>query len=451
MPLSPPQSRLWTVNYLGGGSPDYVSALLFAFEGPLDTEALRTALTDLTTRHEILRTVLPYGESGPEQRILPADTAPLDFRTTVLDEEADLDAELDAAVSAELATPFDLQRDLPLRARLYLHDEKRHTLLLAIHHVAFDGHSAAPLHRDLAVAYTARAAGQAPAWPAPAPQYADHTLALHHPGADRDRPDSPAARYWTRELTGLPTPLPLPRTNHPSHPAPPGAAATIPLTIDPRLHTALEAAARQCSATTYMAVHAAFAAALTAAGAGHDIPVGVPLSGRDTPGLDNLVGCLVNTVVLRTRTSGDPTPRALITQVRDRLLAAHEHRSLPFDHLVGLLNPPRSAAHHPLFQVALTYLHHPTGADAPHWPEPLAVRLAPVHRPHTELDLLLELHEQRTPDNEPAGITGQLTYAAGRFTHETAAFLHARLTTALTAVPHLDAPFPLPQDVRPAE
>uniref|UniRef100_UPI00067CE122 non-ribosomal peptide synthetase n=1 Tax=Streptomyces rimosus TaxID=1927 RepID=UPI00067CE122 len=178
IPLSPAQARLWTVNYLGDGSPDYVSALLLTFDGPLDTDALEAALRDLTTRHEILRTVLPYGETGPEQRILPADAAPLDFHATTLDRDADLDA----TVSAELAAPFDLQRDLPLRARLYLHDAKQHTLLLAIHHVAFDGHSAAPLHRDLATAYTARAAGRPPAWPAPAPQYADYTLALHHSG-----------------------------------------------------------------------------------------------------------------------------------------------------------------------------------------------------------------------------------------------------------------------------
>ncbi|MGW7557589.1 condensation domain-containing protein, partial [Streptomyces rimosus] len=461
IPLSPVQARLWTINYLGDGRPDYISALLFTFEGPLNTDALQAALTDLTTRHEVLRTVFPYGETGPEQRILPADTAPLDFRTTTLNtntlnkeaalnaalgsdlaapldsdrapaldpylttalnpnltaaqdrdltaalnpdltaapdanlteslnpdltatQDPDLTAALNTAISTELATPFNLQHHLPLRARLYLHDHdaKRHTLLLAIHHIAFDGHSAAPLHRDLATAYTARAAGQSPTWPAPAPQYADYTLTRHHHTADEAHPDSPAARYWTQELTNLPTPLPLPRTHRPSHPARTGKAATLPFTITPHLHTALETAARQCSATTYMAVHAAFAAALTAAGAGDDIPIGVPLSGRDTPDLDNLIGCLINTVVLRTRTTGTPTPRTLITQVRDRLLAAHEHQSLPFDHLVTLLNPPRSETHHPLFQVAMTYLHHPPTTPTPHPPPPPPHHPPPGQPPH---------------------------------------------------------------------
>ncbi|RSO06757.1 hypothetical protein DMH18_26820, partial [Streptomyces sp. WAC 06783] len=274
-PLPPAQARLWTINYLGDGRPDYISALLFTFEGPLDTDALQAALTDLTTRHEVLRTVFPYGKTGPEQRIFPADTAPLDFstitlNTTTLNKEAalnaalgsdlaapldsdrapaldpalsaalnpnltatqdpdltaslnpdltaapdanlteslypdltaaqdpDLTASLNAAISTELATPFNLQHHLPLRARLYLHDHdaKRHTLLLAIHHIAFDGHSAAPLHRDLATAYTARAAGQSPTWPAPAP---------HHDTPIRTPPPPTARPHPTHSLTS-PTP-----------------------------------------------------------------------------------------------------------------------------------------------------------------------------------------------------------------------------------------------------
>ncbi|WP_394325029.1 condensation domain-containing protein, partial [Streptomyces rimosus] len=89
-----------------------------------------------------------------------------------------------------MAPPFTPHPLPPPPPRLYLHDHdaKRHTLLLAIHHIAFDGHSAAPLHRDLATAYTARAAGQPPTWPAPAPQYAAYTLTRQHHTADEVHP-----------------------------------------------------------------------------------------------------------------------------------------------------------------------------------------------------------------------------------------------------------------------
>ncbi|MGW7574626.1 amino acid adenylation domain-containing protein [Streptomyces sp. NPDC054765] len=439
IPLSPAQARLWTVNYLGGDRPNYLSPLLFEFDGVLDTSALRTALDDLVTRHEILRTVLPYGEHGPEQRILPAASAPLDFRTTTSAAGPDLDK----AVEAELAQGFDLRTELPLRARLFQLGAARHALLLVLHHVAFDGHSAGPLHRDLRFAYTARAAGQAPHWPAPAAQYADYTVELQQRLGHEGIPDSPMAHhahYWTETLAGLPEELALP-TTHPRPPLTPSGAAvdsraeSLPLSIDHEMHSHLEAVARECSASTYMVLHAALAAALTEAGAGDDIPIGVPLSGRDTDPLDGLIGCLINTVVLRTDTSGSPTHRELIGRVRDRLLAAHENQDFPFDRLVELLNPARSPHRHPLFQTALSYLRlEPSAKDHP-WPEGLDVRLRPTRPAHTELDLLLQLRELRTPDNKPAGIEGELIYSAALFDKDAASRIVHSFTTALTALP----------------
>ncbi|MEU8783820.1 amino acid adenylation domain-containing protein [Streptomyces sp. NPDC048637] len=443
IPLSPAQARLWTVNYLGGDRPDYLTTLLFEFDGVLDTSALRTALDDLVTRHEILRTILPYGEHGPEQRILPAESVPLEFRRATIGDDADLDG----AVEAELTEKFDLRTELPLRVRLFRLGVARHALLLVLHHVAFDGHSAGPLHRDLCFAYTARAAGRAPSWPAPAAQYADYTLELQQRLGDERMPDGPAARharYWTETLAGLPEELALPTTHPrpaltPTGAAVDGRAASLPFTVGPETHAHLETVAREYSASTYMVLHAALAAALTEAGAGDDIPIGVPLSGRDTDPLDGLIGCLVNTVVLRTDTSGDPTHRELIGRVRDRLLAAHEHQDFPFDSLVELLNPARSPHRHPLFQTAVSYLRLESSAESPSWPEGIDVRLRPTRPTHTELDLLLQLRELRTPDNKPAGIEGELIYSAALFDKDTASGIVHSFTTALTAPPRTAA------------
>ncbi|MEV7938250.1 amino acid adenylation domain-containing protein [Kitasatospora sp. NPDC088264] len=424
LPLAPAQLRLWTANYLGEHRPDYLTTLALDLTGGLDPAALRAALGDLVARHEALRTVLPYGPDGPEQRILaPADAPPADadlaeaFLAAVPSAAPrflDVPPErLDAWIAAELDRGFDLLTEPPLRTALLRSGPDRHTLLLVLHHATVDGHALEPLLADLRSAYRARAAGGAPRWPSPAVQYADHALWLRRRLGDEDRPESPAARqaaYWKGALAALPPWRGLPdATGAPG--AGPGAAGTVRFALDLREHRRLAAAARACSAGTGMVVQAAFAAALGDLGAGHDLPIGVPLAGRDDEVLDGVVGCLVNTVVLRVDTSGAPTARTLVGRVRERLLAAHTHQDLPFDRVVELVNPARQAGRQPLFGVALSHLVRAEPADGGRWADAVTVAERPVPVARTAVDLLLQLVERRTADGAPGGLECALVHA----------------------------------------
>ncbi|MFI8456177.1 amino acid adenylation domain-containing protein [Kitasatospora sp. NPDC085464] len=415
MPLSPAQRGLWFLHRLEGPSPTYNIPLVLTLTGPLDRPVLTRALGDLVARHEVLRTV--YGEepdSTPYQRILPAE--PIELH----------DGSGDLAEAVGYA--FDLAAEPPLRATLFSAGATEHTLLLLLHHIAGDGASTTPLIRDLAAAYAARLAGDDPELPPLEVQFADHAAWQRQRLGTADAPSPLAVRqaeYWRTALAGLPDQLELP-TDRPRPAVADHRGATVPFALGAEAHTALAAMARAADSTVFMAVQAGLAALLTRHGCGTDIPIGTPVAGREDDGTADLVGYFVNSVVLRTPTSGDPTFRELLARVRAAALDAHEHADLPFDRLVEELNPARSLARHPLFQVMLAWQSRPD--------EPidlgggLTAEIAAVPSGTAKFDLTLNAGEL-----PGGGIGGFLEYRTDLFDAATVAALGERLARLLTA------------------
>ncbi|QEU93750.1 non-ribosomal peptide synthetase [Streptomyces kanamyceticus] len=427
LPLSPAQQRLWFLHRLEGPSPTYNIPLVLALNGPVDHGALQLALHDLTARHETLRTVYPATDNAPSadaddrphQRILDA-SHPLARPALHRGELAD------GALTDAVRHCFELADEPPLRATLFTDpaDPTRHTLLLLLHHIAGDGASTTPLARDLATAYTARVAGRAPGF-APLPlQYADHAAHQHKLLADGLAQTHLA--HWKEALAGLPDQLELP-TDRPRPAVATSAGDTVPFALTPATHRALKRLAAAANSTVFMTVQAGLAALLTRHGCGTDIPLGTPVAGRDDDTTADLVGFFTNTVVLRTDTSGDPGFRTLLDRVRGTTLAAYEHDVLPFDQLVEELNPPRSLARHPLFQVMLAWQSLPDG-DFALGPD-ITARLGAVPSGTAKFDLTLNAGE--LPGD--GGISGFLEFRTDLFDRATAQGLADRLARLLTA------------------
>ncbi|MGW1751353.1 amino acid adenylation domain-containing protein [Streptomyces sp. NPDC002092] len=425
-PLSSAQRRLWFLHRLEGPSAAYNIPLAVRLTGaPLDVDALHAALTDLVARHEILRTVYPDAGGLPSQRLL--DRAEPDLCVDQVTE-----AQLPDRLAQLAGEACEIAEGVPFRAHLLTLGPEDHVLLLVLHHIAADGWSLDPLLLDVTTAYRARLEGREPGW-APLPlQYADYCVWQHEVlGDDQDR----QLDHWRAALAGLPDELPLPA----DRPRPARAThrgGDIPVRLDADLHRRLRALAGETGTTVFMVVQAGLAALLTRLGAGTDIPIGTPVAGRADEVLDDLVGCFVNTLVLRTDTSGDPSFRELLARVREIDLAAYAHQELPFEHLVEALNPPRSLARHPLFQVMLAF--RPTAGPRLDLPG-LHARMLPVETGATKIDLTFNLGEHRAPDGSPDGIEGILQYSADLFDRRTAEDLAARLERLLrAAVSHPD-------------
>ncbi|WP_143626389.1 condensation domain-containing protein, partial [Streptomyces viridosporus] len=429
VPLSFAQRRLWFLGHFDGPSAAYNIPLALSLTGDLDRAALAAALRDVVDRHESLRTVFPDTDGRPRQWVLETSAVSLELPVTEVTE-----AELPDALSAAASHAFDLTTDVPLKADLFALAPDRHVLHLLVHHIAADGASLAPLARDLSTAYAARRLAQAPDWEPLRVQYADYTLWQREVLGSEDDPDSKVSaqlEHWRTVLADLPEELTLPadrpRPQRSSH-----RGGLVPLELDAELHARITTLARRTGTSVFMVLQAATAALLTKMGAGNDIPIGTPVAGRTDSALDDLVGFFVNTLVLRTDTSGNPSFRELLARVRDTDLAAYAHQDVPFERLVEVMNPERSAARHPLFQVNLTFHNQAPAEDGLELPG-LTFGGHPVEHTVAKYDLALSLTEQRTPGGSPAGITGALEFAVDLFDPSTAGRLAERFVRLLSA------------------
>ncbi|MEY2244025.1 amino acid adenylation domain-containing protein, partial [Streptomyces sp. BF23-18] len=423
IPLSFAQRRLWFLHRLEGPSATYNIPFALRLEGELDTAALAAAVADVVTRHESLRTLLVENEDGiPEQRILPVEEAASPFR--VVDVAADA---VDDAMRETAAEGFELDRDLPLRTTVLRVSRLEHVVVFVFHHVAADGASMAPFVRDLLSAYAARGQGDAPDWTPLPVQYRDYTVWQRRMLGDEDDPDSVAGEqleHWRSELSGVPQPVQLPL----DRPRPSSAGhrgAEVLFELEPELLSGVRKLAAEHGATAPMVAQAALAVLLHHLGAGNDLTIGSPIEGRPDEQLEDLIGFFANTWVLRVDLSHNPSFGDLLEQVRERALAAYDNQDVPFEHLVELLDPERTTAYQPLFQVMLAWQFV--------WPEIEMPGLrGTLVWPGTEtakFDLFLNI----VPD--PSGRAyGRLEYATELFDHATAESLVDRYVRVLRQV-----------------
>ncbi|NUR05141.1 MAG: amino acid adenylation domain-containing protein [Streptomyces sp.] len=424
IPLSFAQRRMWILHQMEGGSENWNMPVAFRMTGSLDHAALAAAIRDVVDRHEILRTVYGADDDGElYQRILPTAQAAPEVPVVEVAPE-----DVSAAVEEAFAYRFDLAAELPLQVRLFRCSPREHVLVLVVHHIATDGSSGAPLIRDLATAYTARQDGRAPAWEPLPVQYKDYTMWQRELLGDVADPNSLAARqveYWRKELAGVPQPLNLP-LDRPRPVQASGRGATVGFLVEADVATGLQKLADDRGATMSMVLHAALAVLLRQLGGGDDVTIGSSIAGRTDEALADLVGFFVNTQVLRVDLSGAPSFSDLLAQVRDKSLAAYEHQDVPFDTLVEAINPERSAAYQPLFQVMLGLQNY--------------------ERPDLELGGLTLEVEQVTPSTSKVdlffnavtdgsgALRGDISYATDVFDRETVEAIGARFTRVLEQV-----------------
>ena len=407
LPLSYGQQQLWFLEQLESGTAAYVFTNAVHLNGPLNVKALEQALNLIIKRHAILRTRHTSDNGRPAQVIMPE----LELALHVDDLRSLADSEkrsrADELTRVEGQTPFDIANEALIRVKLLRLEDRRHTMLLTLHHIVYDGWSLAIFFRELGDGYRAYAHGKTPVLPELSIQYADYAK------WQRDRINNEASReqleYWKRKLGGALPVLSLP-TDRPRPSVQRYNGALQPLALPVPLMEALAEFSQREGCTVFMTLLAAFKVLLRRYSNQEDIIVGSPVAGRTRPETETLIGFFVNTLVLRTDLSNDPTFRGLLSQVRETALGAFSHQEVPFEKLVEALHPARDLSYNPIYQVmfALQNTPAPSGTIGD-----LSMRLEEVDSSTSLFDLTLSLWE--TTD----GLKGWFEYSTDLFNRDT--------------------------------
>ncbi|MEM7355092.1 MAG: amino acid adenylation domain-containing protein, partial [Acidobacteriota bacterium] len=319
-----------------------------------DADALGRALAALADRHPGLRTTFGLAGDRPEARINPQ--ARLDLR---IEEIAGPErGAAEARLAAEAYRPFDLEtgpllRLLVLRTEGGRQDKPGNVhILLAVHHIVADFASVAVLLRDLGLLYDAETGGLhadlVPLTATPADFARAEERLLRGASGERLR------RYWQRQLGGELPLLDLP-TDRPRPPLLTFAGDRCRRLIEGATSDALEACAASHDATVFMLLLAAFQTLLHRYSGQRDLTVGTPMALRDNAEYTDLIGYLVNPVVLRGDLRHDPDFIGLLGSTRKVVHGALVHRAYPFPKLVEDLQAGHDPGRSPLFQAMLVW------------------------------------------------------------------------------------------------
>ncbi len=421
VPLSFAQQRLWFLEQLTPGTALYNIPESFRLQGELDVQAFERSLNEIVRRHEALRTTFPLHGEGPVQVISPASALPLmrnDLRALA---GAEREAEVARLIDEEAQRPFDLTRGPLFRARLLQVGERDHLLLLTVHHIIADNESMEALLREVSELYCAFVSRRSSPLADLPLQYAD--FALWQRGWLQGEVLQAQLSYWKQQLAGAPAALDLP-TDHPRPAARNIRGAMEVLSLPSELWASLQLLSQRQGVTPFMLLLAALQVLLHRYTGQSDIVIGTDIANRTTAETEGLIGFFVNQIVLRSHVKPELSFREVLARAREVTLGAYAHQDLPFEELVKALNPERSLAHAPLFQVKLTFARTGSALALPG----LTTRSLVGNTGVAKLDLTLAVTET------PKGLTLACEYSTDLFDADTIVRLLGHLRTLLESV-----------------
>jgi amino acid adenylation domain-containing protein len=425
-PLSLSQQRLWLLEQLNPGVPVYNWPEAVRLKGELDVEVLEQALNAIIARHEILRTTIQVRDEQPVTIVhesWPVKLKKIDLRHLPAGQR---EAELARLLIDEPRQLHRLEAEPGIRASVIQLSAEEHVFIVMMHHIITDGLSVGILWRELGTLYEAFLRGE----PSPLPplllQYGDYATWQRQP-IQQARFEEDLS-FWRENLRGAPPVLELPadrpRPSVMSH-----RGNKREFRFDSTLAKELRQLCRQERTSLFNIFAAALNTLLHRYTGQDDILMGIPIGNRDRPELQQLIGFLIDTHVLRTDLSGDPTFRELLARVQQGVVGVYSHRAVPFDQVVAALQPERNPSYPPVFQVMLNWRDREAQPRFIGLPG-LTLEPLPAQCMTSKFDLELVL----TDEGDGDGINLEMEYNTDLFEASTVARLAEHLGVLLEAI-----------------
>ena len=404
LPTSSGQQRLWFLDQFLPLSATYNISFILKFKGDLNMNALQKSLLEIISRHEILRTTFVTSKDKIMQLIHPS--IELDFNVTVMKQE-NIREEAMKIAEKEAKRPFNLQKGPLLRTRILELEKNEHWLILNIHHIVFDGWSTKVFFKELSTLYEGYVLNKPVILPELPIQYADYSLWQHELLQSDNLKEQ--LEYWNQQLGDKSSVLELPTDyTRPKRQTYRGNLLkfNLPKDLSDKLHTL----SHQEDSTLFMTLLAAFKTLLYRYTGQENLLIGTPIANRQQEEIENLIGFFVNTLILKTDLSNNPSFRELLQRVRDTTLNAYSHQDLPFEILVEKLQPERDASYSPLFQVMFTEQN--SNLSVIQLPE-LTMSVEEVYNGTSKFDLTMFVSDERD------GIVISIEYNSNLFDEST--------------------------------
>lgn len=436
LPLSHAQEGLWFLDRFDSLGSAYNIVTAAEVSGPVDLVVLERSVREIVRRHEALRTLIRTVDGVGIQVV--SEPQPGQFQSTDLRrlDEPERAQAVTRHLAAHAEHRFRMDQECAFMVEILVLGSDKHVLIITVHHLLFDGRSAEILFRELHTVYEAflaSAPSPLPELPAGYPDYAVWERSVRNEERLRQQ-----AAYWKARLSGTPEALPLP-LDHERPLVPDFRGETLLFPIQASLVSELRALGNRHGATLFMVLLTAYHVLLAEWTGEQDVSVGVPVDGRAHRDAEDMIGCFVNTVVIRASAAAQDDFIAILSRIRDAVIEAHDHRHVPFHRVVAEIGQPRPVSGQPLFQVMFSHLVE----DNPRLGNETDLKLMEPEGTSAKFDLSLFAAEQGDK------VTCTLEFATALFERasiERLAVRYLRILETMAAAPAtLAGNLPLPQ------